>query len=182
MSKLVERLRERQRVRIAALRKDINEKGIDAAIEFADTQLRQSDAVASQAKVDLAFAIIGIFPENPDQWKWGAEVDQLMRQRVSDLLFEGSELPPELSLFAAQAIMHRPKTKTRGQPTDKWRQATACQIMLHLKDAGIPVYYGDDALGTAPFTAVEVLTKVMEIEERTLRYWWQKREQILGII
>lgn len=182
MSELIERLRELQRVRIAALRKDINEKGIDAAIEFADTQLRQSDEVASQAKFDLAFAVIGIFPENPDQWKWGAEIDQLMRQRVSDLLFEGSELPPELGLFAVHAIMHRPKSRAKGQPTDKWRQAAVCQIMLHLRDAGIPVYYGDDALGTAPFTAVEVLTKVMEIEERTLRYWWQNRAQVLGDI
>jgi hypothetical protein len=54
--------------------------------------------------------------------------------------------------------------------------------MLHLRDAGVPVYYGDDAVGTAQFTAVEVITKVIEIEERTLRAWWQKRVDFLGDI
>lgn len=182
MSELIERLRELQRARIQALRKAIDEKGISGAIEFADLLIRESHEASSQRKIHFACALIGIYPENSDEWIWGAEIDQLLRQQVSNLLFEGRELPPELGLFAAWAIMRAPVCKAKGRPSDKWMQATACQIMLYLRDAGVPVYYGDDALGTAPFTAVEVLTKVMEIEERTLRSWWQKRSDFLGDI
>ncbi|MFM1976401.1 MAG: hypothetical protein RL145_1247 [Pseudomonadota bacterium] len=122
MSELIERLRERQRARIKALRQAIDEKGISGAIEFADLRLRESREASSQAKIDRACAVICIYPENSDEWKWGADIDHLLRQQVSNLLLEGRELPPELGLFATWAIMRAPVSKAKGRPSDKWKQ------------------------------------------------------------
>jgi|GEM_PF-2971850 hypothetical protein len=182
MSPFLDLLRKRQRSRIEALKRDIRDKGIDGAIEFADAALRDNASSSIQAKTSLALELINLFPDDPTKWGWDAETDRNLRLRSSELLKNGSAIPPELGLFAAWAILQAPSERRRGRPSNKWQKTAICQIMLHLRDAGVPIYYGDDAVGTAQFTAVEVITKVIEIEERTLRAWWQKRVDFLGDI
>jgi hypothetical protein len=182
MSLFLNLLGKRHRLRIEALKRDIRDKGIDGAIEFAEAALHDDGGSNIQAKTALAFAQISLFPDNPNKWAWDAETDCHLRLRSSELLKNGSSIPPELGLFAAWAILHAPIERRRGRPSNKWQKTAICQIMLQLRDAGVPVYYGDDTIGTAQFTAVEVITKIIEIEERTLRELWQKRVDFLGDI
>lgn len=173
---LVSRIAARNKARVDRLALDIIEKGIDAAIEFAQEAIEGKGEIGLAYRRLVALAIAELSPDDPALWH-NHDVNLLLREHCALAIEKGEGLPPALRTFAATAMLQSIPAKPKGRPSDFWQQSIARWVLRDLKLAGIAVYESDGSNGKAPFTGVEVLTKVLAIEERTLRKWWQDRDK-----
>ncbi len=173
---IVSRINARNKERIAALAQSIEQGGISAAIEFAESILLGDSSPIKELRANAALVLLQHAPEDPAIWH-DYEVNMLLRERSAELTAQGQKLPTALCAFTAKALTMPLPAKRRGRPSDAWLRELVYVTLRDLKLAGIPVYEGDDSNGKAAFTGVQAVTKVIEIEERTLRKWWQSRSK-----
>lgn len=173
---LASRIAARNKARVDRLTLDIVERGIDAAIEFALEVIEGKGKTGLAFRKSAALAMAEISPDDPVLWS-NHDINLLLREHCALAIKKGEDLSPALRTLAATALRRSIPAKPRGQPSNLWLRMLVCSVLRDLKLAGIPVYEGDGSNGKAEFTGVEVITKVLEIEETTLHKWLQKRDK-----
>jgi hypothetical protein len=173
---IASRINARNKKRITALAQSIEQSGVSAAIKFAESVLLGNSSANKELRANAALMLLQLAPEDPAIWH-DYEVNMILRERSAELIAERQKLPTALCAFAAKALRMSLPPKRRGRPSDAWLRELVYVTLRDLKLAGIRVYEGDDSNGAAAFTGVEAVTKVIEIEERTLRKWWQGRSK-----
>lgn len=175
MARVVDRIAERTRHRVAALAFDIARRGFPAAEEYARGLFRAAGASEVDASKALAIWLIEHEPNNPAIKCFAA--DAFLRQHCADAIAAGERLSPALSEFASRAILRAPTKGGKGRPASAsgWQRIVAFQVIRDLQDAGIPAYHGDGADCDALFYGTDVVHAAIGVKERTVRGWWKKR-------
>lgn len=173
---LASRIAARNKARVDRLTLDIFERGIDAAIEFALEAIEGKGETGSTYRRLVAQAIAELNPDDPVLWQ-NYDANMLLREHCALEIEKGEGLSPALRTFAVTALRRSIPAKPKGRTGDSWQQSIARWVLRDLKLAGIPVYEGDGSNGKAPFTGVEVIAKVIAMDQRTFRKWWQDREK-----
>lgn len=174
--RVAERIAKRNKARIDALARAIEERGLEAAMEYAQAVILGNSNSSQAYRSSAALGLLELLPEDRIPWQ-DHEVNMILRGLSAELIAKGQKLPPALCAFAAKALLMSPPAKRRGRPSDTWLRELVYVTLRDLKLAGITVYEGDGSNGRADFTGVQVVFKVIEREERTLRKWWQDRSK-----
>ena len=172
--KIADRIAARNQARIDALRQAINNDGIQAAIDYAQSVLEGEGSTNLSYRKLVAKQIVELNPSDPAIWN-DRELNIILRSICAEAIASGEALSEHLKAFASQALMKAMPPRGRGQPSDLWQRHLVLAVLRDLKLAHIPAYYGESSNGQAKFTGVQIVRKIIPLEERTLREWWQSR-------
>jgi hypothetical protein len=178
MARLADRIAERTRARVEALAFDIADRGFVAAEEYARSAFDASDGPLAELLKSWAIALVEHKPSDPAIDS--PAVDAILRLHCAEAIAAGDSLSPALRAFAAHALLAAPQKEGRGRPAaaNAWERLVVAQVIRDLKEAGVPVYYGDDSLAEAEFYATRAVASVLGVKERTVKKWWQERGDI----
>jgi hypothetical protein len=172
--KIADRIAARNQARIDALRLAISRDGIQPAIDYAQSVLEGEGSTNLSYRKLVAMQIVELNPSDPAIWN-DRELNTILRSICAEAIVSGEALSEHLRAFASQALMKAMPPRRRGQPSDLWQRHLVLAVLRDLKLANIPAYYGESSNGQAKFTGVQIVRKIIPLEERTLREWWQSR-------
>jgi hypothetical protein len=172
--KIADRIAARNQARIDALRLAINRDGIQAAIDYAQSVLEGEGSTNLSYRKLVAMQVVELNPSDPAIWN-DRQLNTILRSICAEAIASGEALSEHLRAFASQALMKAMPPRGRGQPSDLWQRHLVLAVLRDLKLANIPAYYGESSNGRAKFTGVQIVRKIIPLEERTLREWWQSR-------